>query len=100
MSGGNEFALPLPAELVDALAERVAERVAATMPTPRDPYMNVDEAAEYIACGKKRIYELKERGAVACYQDGKRLLFRREDLDAYVTSDPTQFANGHRPRGA
>lgn len=82
------FALPLPPELIDRFAEQVADRLAARMAPPSEPYLNVDRAAEHLACGKRRIYDLVERGAIACYRDGKRLLFRRSDLDAYVSADP------------
>jgi excisionase family DNA binding protein len=89
MSG---LALPLPPELLDHLAAQVAEHLAARMTPLPQPYMNVDDAAEYLACGKRRIYDLVERGTVACYRDGKRLLFRREDLDTYVSAPDSEFA--------
>jgi excisionase family DNA binding protein len=44
--------------------------------------LTVEEAATYLACAPKRIYELKAQGRIAHFRDGKRLLFRREDLDA------------------
>jgi excisionase family DNA binding protein len=80
----DEFALAVPSAIVDRLAERVAEELAARMAPLSAPYLNVDQAAEYLACDKRRIYDLVEREAVVCYRDGKRLLFRRSDLDAYV----------------
>ena len=82
---GDGFALSLPEELVNRLADEVADRLAAKMDPQSEPYLNVDGAAEYLACDKRRIYDLKERGAIPTYQDGKRLLFRRCDLDEYVS---------------
>ncbi len=88
----DHFPIPVPRELLDYHAAKVAEELATRMTPPPQPYMNVDDAAEYLACGKRRIYDLVERGTVACYRDGKRLLFRREDLDSYVSSPQDEFA--------
>ena len=87
----ESFALPLAPELLDYLGTKVAEELALRMVPPSQPYMSVDDAAEYLACGRRRIYDLVERGAVACYRDGKRLLFRREDLDTYVSTPEGEF---------
>ena len=69
--------IDFPPELVEAIAARVAEMVE----TP-SPYLDVDAAAEYLACGRKRIYQLVETGRVRPHRDGRRLLFTRADLDA------------------
>jgi len=87
----ENFPLPLHRELLEYHAAKIAEELAVRMTPPPQPYMNVDDAAEYLACGRRRIYDLVERGAVACYRDGKRLLFRREDLDTYVSTPEGEF---------
>lgn len=71
-------------ELLDTLAELVAAKVAERLPAtaPRDGYLDVEAAAEYLACPASRVYELKASGRLAHYKDGQRLLFRRADLDA------------------
>ena len=80
------FSVRVPPELIDHLVAQVADRLTATIAPPSKPYLNVEQAADYLACGKRRIYDLVERDAIAFYRDGKRLLFRREDLDAYVSA--------------
>lgn len=77
--------LPVPDQLLDALADRVAARLIAALPTPPDPYLDVDGAAEYLGRPKSRVYELVAQKRVRHHRDGRALLFRREDLDACVT---------------
>jgi excisionase family DNA binding protein len=45
-------------------------------------YVTTEKAAEILACKPKRIYELVAQGRLRHFRDGRRLLFRREDLDA------------------
>jgi excisionase family DNA binding protein len=74
--------LTIPPELVEEIAEKAAELVtAASAPSP---YLNVDQAAEYLACKPKRIYNLCSQGRIPFRKDGSRTLLRREDLDAYL----------------
>lgn len=76
-------ALGVPDELLTAVAERVAECLAERLPaTQPEPYLDVDQAADYLACKPARIYELKAAGRLDHWRDGRRLLFRRTDLDA------------------
>ncbi len=80
-------ALPLPDELLDALADRLAERLADRLAAPAastTAYLDVDQAAAYLACQPHRIYDLKASGRLRHFRDGRRLLFRREDLDAVL----------------
>jgi excisionase family DNA binding protein len=73
----NELRIPFP----PGFAEEIATRVVEFMGPPPEPYLNVEEAADYLRCKPKRIYELKAQGRLAHYRDGTRLLFRRVDLD-------------------
>lgn len=86
------LALDFPPELVDAIAFRVVElledRGGLTTHAP-PPYLNVDQAAEYIAAGRQRIYDLVSAGTLQPCRDGTRLLFKRSTLDAYVTRRAT-----------
>jgi excisionase family DNA binding protein len=77
--------LPDLGALVELLADRVAARVVEHLPEPVEPYMTVAQAAEYLACPTSRVYELVERRRVRHYRDGRRVLLRREDLDAALT---------------
>lgn len=81
----SDISLLLGPAFIERLAAHLADQLAARQDPPRECYLNVEEAAEYLACGRRRIYDLVERGAVIYCRDGKRLLFRRADLDSYVS---------------
>ena len=85
LAGPLAFALP-PA-LIDAIADAVADRLAGQASGSRStasPYLDVDEAAVYLRCGKQRIYDLVHDGKLKPRRDGRRLLFHRDVLDGYV----------------
>ena len=84
-NGNGSLALGVPPELVDAIAGRVADLVVEQQPEPPARYLSIDEAAEYLACPVSRIRDLKSQGRLKHYRDGRRLLFRHEDLDAALT---------------
>jgi excisionase family DNA binding protein len=73
-------------ELVERVAVRVAESLADRLTPAPDvsPWLNVDEAAEWLRCKPKRIYDLVSQHRLQAHHDGSRLLFRRDELDAYV----------------
>ena len=74
--------------LVEAIAERVTERVLKSIGAPSQGYLDVDGAAEYLAChDRRRLYELVRQKRLEPRRDGRRLLFRREDLDACLIRD-------------
>jgi Helix-turn-helix domain len=82
----NGLNLPLPPELIEAIAERVAEKIAVPQPAPAEPFLDTSAAAEHLSTKPQRIYELVHKGILKPDgRDGKRLLFRRESLDAYVS---------------
>lgn len=68
-------------ELRDLLG--VAPRPAAT-DQPR--WLNSDQAAEHLSCTRDRIHDLVQLRKIEARRDGRRLRFRREDLDAYLES--------------
>lgn len=77
----NPFGLQVPDGLLDALAERVAGHLADRVVPPAEPYLTVEEAAEYLRRPKSRIYELVASKRLRHRRDGRTLLFRHEDLD-------------------
>lgn len=101
----SELALPLPDELVDAIAERVALKLEERRPTtnadsPASPWLNVEEAAAYLRCERARIYNLVSQRRLPCSKDGTRTLLHREVLDAYLTGgDPWAVAPGSSSAG-
>jgi excisionase family DNA binding protein len=76
----SEVTFTIPAEALEALARRAAELV-----QENDAgYMDVAEAAEFLACGKDRIYALVSARRIPVHRDGTRLLFDRAELRAYI----------------
>ncbi len=86
------LALTLPSELLDVLAERVADvlvergLVVAGAASSPEPWISVAEAATHLACSRSRVYSLVSVGRIPHEKDGSRVLFRRSALDAWVAS--------------
>lgn len=79
------LSLQLPDEVLDAIAERTAEILAArNIASKASPYLNTAEAAEYLRAKPHRIHDLVHRGELPVLKDGSRNLYRREDLDAVL----------------
>jgi excisionase family DNA binding protein len=76
--------LALPDEFVDAIAERVAELLANHESSQPEAWIGVEEAADYLACPRSRIYALVSKRAIPHRKDGSRLLFRRSELDSFI----------------
>jgi excisionase family DNA binding protein len=78
--------------LVDALSERIAVLVgdrladlASSSATSTTPWLNAEDAALYLGDAPvSRIYDLVQQRKLTPHRDGRRLLFHRDDLDAYV----------------
>jgi excisionase family DNA binding protein len=88
-SNGKPMMLSAPPELIEAIAQRAAEIVAQTLePASRSPYMNVEEAAEYLRCKPQRVYDLVSMRRLTPRKDGSRSLFHRDDLDAVLEEPP------------
>ena len=70
---------------LDRLADLVAERVAARLAAPnRSPWLSAPEAAEHIGAPLSRIRKLTMTGEIPAHRDGRRVLYRRDELDRYV----------------
>jgi excisionase family DNA binding protein len=69
---------------LDRLAELVAERLGGTMRAGPSPWMTANEAAEYLRCSASRVRKLTMLGDLPTHRDGGRVLYRRDDLDAFV----------------
>lgn len=82
----------IPDPLLDEIAIRVAEelerRGMASLSEPdSSPWVDVAGAATYLRCERQRIYDLVSEGKIQPARDGRRLLFRREWLDTYLTAE-------------
>ncbi len=102
MSGQTTRALQVavPDELLEALAVRVAELLAPVLATPAaSPWMDVAEAAEYLRCKPKRIYDLISQRRIPVHRDGGRVLLRRDELDAHLAADAADTLLTPAPEG-
>lgn len=78
--GGSEI------DLGEDFVELVALRVAAIIADQDsgNPLLTVNEAAEYLRCKPKRLYDLTSQRRLDFVKDGSRTLIRRRALDAYL----------------
>lgn len=82
------FALSITPDLVDAIAVRVAEVLDGRMrPSLPEGWIGVDDAAAHLACKPQRIYDLVSQRRLPFRRDGRRVLFRRSDLDGYLAQE-------------
>lgn len=88
----NGLALTVPAAMLDAIAERAAELLADRLAAETAPWLDVNGAADHLACAPSRIYALVSAKRIPHHRDGSRLLFRRAELDEWVES-----GGGKRP---
>lgn len=84
----SALVLPLPVEFVEVVAQRAAQIVASGLAATDDAWLDVDGAAQHLACNRRRIYDLHSQRRIKAHKDGSRLLFRRSELDAYVEAGP------------
>jgi excisionase family DNA binding protein len=84
---GLALVLAVPAEAVEQIARRAAA-ILAEHETPRAvPWLDTKGAAQYLSCGTDRIHDLVALRKLTPRRDGRRLLFRPADLDAYVEAN-------------
>lgn len=91
-----ELLEPALARLAELIAQRVSELEEQRRPaggSERSPWLNVATAAAYLDWPKQRLYKLTARGEIPHYKQDGRLLFRRDELDRWLTS----YADGPRP---
>lgn len=72
-------------ELAHELAPYLAE-ISGTTGRDRDPWLTADQAAAHLGCKRDRIYDLVQIGRLTPRRDGRRVLFKRADLDRYLES--------------
>lgn len=76
----TQFATTITEAILDQLREALEP----------EPWLDVAAAANHLSCNSKRIYDLVAQKRLRSARDGRRLLFRREWLDAAVETDHTQ----------
>ncbi len=82
----SPLSIDLPPELLDALASRVEQLLEERVGERREAeaWMRCEQAAEYLACPRSRIYALASARRIPHRKDGSRLLFRASELDAWL----------------
>lgn len=73
--------------LLDAIAAdpaAIARLRELTGATPVTPWLTATQAAEHLACPLSRVRKLTMTGELPVTRDGRRTLYRRDDLDAYL----------------
>lgn len=83
---GAALTIGCPPEFVEEVARRAAEILAEQASEAR-PYLSVAEAADYLRCKPKRVYDLCSQRRIPFVKDGSRTLLRRADLDAYLEEE-------------
>ncbi len=69
---------------MERIARRAAELVIEQRGSEAAPWLTSKQAAAHIASPVSRIHDLVALGLLHPRRDGRRLLFRRDDLDAYL----------------
>lgn len=92
------FELAIPAELIEEIAQRAAQltRQLELDANPPSPYMTVDEAAEFLRCKAKRIYDLRSSGRLARFSEGGRALVLRAEIELLVVDEDQAVASARR----
>jgi excisionase family DNA binding protein len=76
-----ELVRPALEQIVDA---RVEEQLRLFVPPQPDVWMNTEEAAQYLRLDPEALAKRARRGTVPAHKDGRRWLFRRDELDAML----------------
>jgi excisionase family DNA binding protein len=96
VSADVNLTLALPPELVDALTERVAARLAEREQVAPEPWLTTAQAAEHLALSPSQLYTLvsqRKRNGLPVLAEGSRRYFRASELDAWRLAN----GNGRRP---
>ena len=81
----SDLALRLPDDFVEEVAHRVAEILAEREPPEApSPWLDAAGAAEYLSWPRQRIYKLSTADRIPHRKHEGRLLFRRDELDAWL----------------
>ncbi len=88
-------------EALTLFADRVGERIAAAIEkcireqarpshTSGSTLLTAEAVAELLGIPKRQVYELAKRGDLPCVPMGRRVLFRRQSVEAWLTSRERQ----------
>jgi hypothetical protein len=83
-AGSVNLTITLTDQQVNEIAERAADLLAERQTATASPWLDTKGAADHIAATPGRIHDLVQLGHLTPRRDGRRLVFRREQLDAYI----------------
>ncbi len=67
----------------DAIADAIVARIDTQ---PRTQWLTKQQAAEHLHCSARHLEKLVRLGELPAYKPAGRPLFRREELDEYITN--------------
>ena len=79
--------LTLPPEALEAIAQRAAALVVEQLGND-SPWLTREAAARYCSLPVSRLEKDASKGGtqeIPCHRDGRRVLYHREELDAYLS---------------
>jgi excisionase family DNA binding protein len=87
--GAELLTLALPERLLEEIARRAAELALEVLEQPPPPpWLGLKEAADYLGFSRQKLYKLTAARAIPYRKKrgGQGLLFRRDELDAWLES--------------
>lgn len=60
---------------------------------PEDQSMNISEVADYIKVAKSTIYGLTHKNTIPNYKIGKKLYFKKSEIDEWINSKKRKAKN-------
>jgi excisionase family DNA binding protein len=90
----SDVHLELSREALKAIANEVAKILAAERTPARSGWLTAPQAAEHLGWPTQRVYKLTTAGAIPHRKHGQRLLFDRDELDAWLEA----YAHGPTSR--
>jgi excisionase family DNA binding protein len=86
-------------ELLNEIAALVAARLEPTTNTRQlSDWLTTEEAADYLRCKTRRIYDLTSQGRLTAVKDGSRNLYERAELDRHLNLSDYARAARRRER--
>jgi excisionase family DNA binding protein len=72
----------------DAIAQRVVVHLTPMLSQVQvaSPWLDATEAAAYLRCPVSRVRKLTSTRELPCSRDGRRVLYRRDELDEFIRS--------------
>ena len=80
--------LTLSEDLLEHVADLVAEKLKDVLGGEASSFATVEEAAEHLGCSVDHVRALYRRGEIRAFRPGRRVLVDRASLDDYVRSVP------------